>query len=108
MFPDSRKAWTARCLEHDLSARGATADAAVDSLIKIADAHIAFDIRHGRKPLSAFVSAPQLYWNAFSRAQRLRPVELRRPESNRVVQCLIGTVAQHPVVARYERRSHIA
>jgi hypothetical protein len=108
VFPDSPKAWTARCLEHDLTARGATADAAVDTLVKIADAHIAFDIRHGRKPLSAFVSAPQLYWNAFSRAAKLRPVELLRPESNRSVQCLIGMIPQHPVVARYERRTHIA
>ena len=108
VFPDSPKAWTARCLEHDLTARGTTAEAAVDTLVKIADAHIAFDIRHGRQPLSAFVSAPQLYWSAFTRAQKMRPVELRRPEVDRTLQCAIGMVAQHPVVARYQRRTHIA
>jgi hypothetical protein len=103
VFPDSPKAWTARCLEHDLAARGTTAESAIDTLVKIADAHIAFDLRHGRTPLSAFGGAPRLYWNAFARASKSRPVELHRPESDRTLQCAIGMVEQHPIVARYDR-----
>ena len=108
VFPDSPKAWTARCLEHDLSARGATAEAAIDALVKIADAHIAFDIRHGRTPLSAFTAAPRLYWNAFTRAEKTRPIELYRPECDRTLQCAIGMVDQHPIIARYQRPPRIA
>ena len=103
VFPDSPKAWTARCLEHDLSARGATAEAAIDTLVKIADAHIAFDIRHGRAPLSAFMAAPRLYWNAFTRSQKTRPVELNRPEADRALHCAVGMVDQHPIVAAHPR-----
>ncbi|HJU43652.1 MAG TPA: hypothetical protein VJ691_12580 [Vicinamibacterales bacterium] len=108
VFPDSPKAWTARCLEHDLTARGATAEAAIDTLIKIADAHIAFDMRHGRMPLSAFTAAPRLYWNAFTRAQKSRPVELHRPEGGRTLYCAIGMIDQHPIIARYQRPTRIA
>lgn len=108
VFPDSSKAWTARCLEHDLSARGTTAEAAVDTLVKIVDAHIAYDIRHGRTPLSAFMAAPRLYWNAFTGAQKARPVELRRPENDRTLYCSIGMVPQHPIVAGYRRPNRIA
>ena len=103
VFPDSPKAWTARCLEHDLSARGTTAEAAVDTLVKIADAHIAFDMRHGRTPLSAFTAAPRLYWSAFNRAYKATPVELHRPEYDRTLKCAIGMVEEHPIVARYQR-----
>jgi hypothetical protein len=108
VFPDSPKAWTARCLEHDLSARGRTAEAAIDTLVKIADAHIAFDIRHGRAPLSAFAAAPRLYWTAFNRAYKSGPVELRRPEFDRTLKCAVGMVDQHPIVARYHRQHRTA
>jgi hypothetical protein len=108
VFPDSPKAWTARCLEHDLSACGATAEAAIDTLIKIADAHIAFDMRHGRPPLSAFTAAPRPYWNAFSRAHKSRPVELHRPDGDRALFCAIAMIDQHPIIASYQRPSRIA
>lgn len=101
VFPDSSKAWTARCLQHDLSARGTTAEAAVDTLVKIVDAHIAYDIRHGRTPLSAFMAAPRLYWNAFTGAQKVRPVELRQPEKDRTLHCAIGMIDQHPIIATH-------
>lgn len=108
VFPDSRKAWTARSLEHDLAARGATAEAAIDTLVKIAEAHIAFDTRHGRLPLSAFACAPRLYWNAFARAERSTPVEVRRPESDRTLHCVVRMVSEHPIIARYQRPVLIA
>lgn len=108
VFPDSPKAWTARSLEHDLSARGTTAEAAIDTLVRIAEAHIAFDKRHGRAPLSAFASAPRLYWNAFARAERTTPVEVRQPEYDCTLNCVIGMVDEHPIIARYHRPVRIA
>lgn len=101
VFPDSAKAWTARSLEHDLTARGTTAEAALDTLVRIAEAHVVFDRRHGRPPLSAFAAAPRLYWNAFARAENVHSVELRRPERDLSIHCLVGRIAEHPVVSRY-------
>ena len=108
VFPDSPKAWTARSLEHDLAARGTTAEAAIDTLVRIAEAHVAYDTRHGRPPLSAFAAAPRLYWNAFARAEDLHSVELRRPERDLTIHCLVGRVAEHPIVTRYHRPVRIA
>ena len=108
VFPDSPKAWTARSLEHDLAARGTTAEAAIDTLVRIAEAHIAYDTRHGRPPLSAFASAPRLYWNAFARSQNIRSVELRRPERDLTIHCVVGQVPEHPIIARYHRPVRIA
>ena len=108
VFPDSPKAWTARSLEHDLAARGVTAEAAIDTLVKIAEAHIAFDTRHGRAPLSAFASAPRLYWNAFARVEKTRSVELRRTEHDHTLHCVVGMVPEHPIIARYHRPVRIA
>ena len=108
VFPDSPKAWTARSLEHDLAARGTTAEAAIDTLVRIAEAHIAFDTRHGRPPLSAFASAPRLYWNAFARAEKAPPVEVQRPEDDHTLQCHVRMVPEHPIIARYHRPVRIA
>ena len=54
VFPETHGTWTARGLEHDLAAEGRTIEAAVDTLLKIARAHVAYDRRHNREPLSAF------------------------------------------------------
>jgi len=71
VFPETRRTWTARGLDHDLAAEGRTVEAALDTLLKIARAHIAFDLRHHREPLSAFATAPPAYWNAFARGTHL-------------------------------------
>lgn len=101
VFPDSPKAWTARSLERDLAARGATADAAIDTLIRIAQAHVEFDTRHGRVPLSAFAAAPRLYWNAFARADNVHSVTMCRPERDLTIQCSVARLPEHPIIARY-------
>jgi hypothetical protein len=102
VFPESKKAWTARSLERDIAAAGRTPEAAVESLLSIAEAHIAFDARHGRDPLSSFTTAPQLYWKAFAQAEReSKPREVRRFDSKCNVQYLVGMVPDHPIVARY-------
>ena len=84
VFPETTKTWVARSLEHDLSASGRTADAAIEMLMKMVDAHLAYDIRHGHRPLAAFASAPRLYWQAFvSAPKKEAPIELNRTEPER-------------------------
>jgi hypothetical protein len=104
VFPDSPKAWTARSLEHDLAARGITAEAAIDTLVRIAEAHVVFDTRHGRAPLSAFAAAPRLYWDAFARVENVHSIDLRRPDRDLTIHCVIGMLPEHPIVTRYDAR----
>ncbi len=109
VFPETPKTWTARSLEHDLAAAGRTAEAALDTLVKIADAHIAYDIRHGHKPLSAFGSAPKLYWTAFSFARKEdSPVELTRSEPERSLRYTVGIAAENPALRRLASPLRIA
>jgi hypothetical protein len=109
VFPETPKTWTARSLEHDLMAAGRTAQAALDTLVKVADAHMAYDIRHGHQPLSAFGSAPQLYWNAFSIAKIAQtPVELTRSAPERSLRYVVGIAAQNPALRRLEPPLRIA
>jgi len=101
VFPQTRGTWTARGLEHDLAADGRSIEAAVDTLLKIARAHIAFDRRHNREPLSAFAPAPPLYWTAFSGAERLpAPIELDFSETGRPMQIVAAVVSQHPGIRK--------
>jgi hypothetical protein len=101
IFPESVRAWTARSLEHDIAAGGTTAEAALDTLLRIVQAHAAFDLRHGRPPLSAFAAAPALYWSAFSRAERdaLR-LELPYRVDTPAIQVLAATAPHHPILSR--------
>ena len=101
VFPETTKAWTARSLEHDLAAVGRTAEAAVDALVRVASAHIAFDIRHGRPPLSAFGAAPRPYWNAFAgAAMRTKPLEVLRAEPQGPFSCLVSVTKENPAIRR--------
>jgi hypothetical protein len=101
VFPETTKAWGARSLEHDLAAVGRTAEAALDALVRIASAHIAYDSRHGRPPLSAFAAAPRSYWNAFAgAAQTARPVEITRAEPQGTFSCLVSVTRENPAIRR--------
>ena len=101
VFPETHGTWTARGLEHDLAAEGRTIESAVDTLLRIARAHVAFDRRHNREPLSAFAPAPQLYWNAFVGATRLpAPAEVDWTDSSRPMQVVAAVVSQHPGIRK--------
>jgi hypothetical protein len=105
VFPETTKTWVARSLEHDLSASGRTADAAIDMLVKIVDAHVAYDIRHGHQPLGAFASAPRLYWQAFVAAPKKdASIELNQSEPRRSLRCVVGFAAQNPALKRITPR----
>ena len=101
VFPETTKTWVARSLEHDLSAAGRSADAAIELLMKMVDAHVAYDIRHGHQPLGAFASAPRLYWQAFVAAPKK---ELTRTEPERPVRCVVGFADQNPALRRLTPR----
>jgi hypothetical protein len=121
VFPESSRWWIARSLERDIAAAGRTAESALDSIVKIAQAHIDFDMRHGREPLSAFAPAPRPYWMAFLAADRSgQEAELRDPERDRVIRVIAARLACHPaisvrpadrsrdaVVAAFERQPHL-
>lgn len=66
--------WVARSLEHDIAVEGDTSETAINRILEIVVAHIAFDRRHGRPPLSTFPEAPRRYWQAFGTAALLREV----------------------------------
>jgi hypothetical protein len=121
VFPELGGWWIARSLERDIAATGRTPEAALDSVLKIAQAHIMFDVRHGREPLSAFAPAPRPYWKAFLAADRSgQEAELRDPERDRVIRVIAARLACHPalgvppadrsrdaVVAAFDRRTHL-
>ena len=71
VFEDLPGIWIARALEHDVPAEGRSVEAAVRALLRIMRAHIDFDRRHNRDPLSSFRAAPQIYWTAFNCATPL-------------------------------------
>jgi hypothetical protein len=108
VFPDTSCTWTARSLEHDLAAAGSSVEAALDTLLKIARAHVAYDLRHGREPLSAFAPAPQLYWSAFAGATRIPiPIELTCHESGTPTCVFAATLPEHPILRRLPSRPRI-
>src|SRR5947208_14029061 len=101
VFPQTYGTWTARGLEHDLAADGRTIEAAVDTLLKIARAHVAYDRRHNREPLSAFAPAPELYWNAFGGATRLpAPLEMDWTENGRRTQIVTAVASENPGIRK--------
>lgn len=101
VFPETYGTWTARGLEHDLSAEGRTIEAAVDTLLRIARAHVAYDLRHNREPLSAFTPAPQRYWQAFTGATRLpAPEEIDWMDNGRRIRIIAAVVSHHPAIRR--------
>lgn len=98
-FLESPRRWTARGLEHDIAAGGATIEAAVDTLLKVVRAHIAYDRRHNREPLSAFAPAPQRYWNAFTHGTPLPiPTSLDAPQTGAPTRIIVAVVSQNPAI----------
>ena len=77
-------------------------EAALDTVLKVARAHINYDLRHGRHPLSAFAAAPRLYWEAFAGATRVDiRVGLAGEETDASMRVIAATLPQHPIVTLY-------
>lgn len=66
IFQEAPGLWMARGIEHDLAAQARSIGEAVRAILRLVEAHTAFDIRHAHAPLSAFAAAPQAYWNAYA------------------------------------------
>jgi hypothetical protein len=107
VFPETPKTWVARSLEHDMSAVGRSADAAIDTLVRMVDAHLAYDMRHGHQPLGAFASAPGPYWQAFIAApKKAKPIELfTKTEPIKSLRCVVGIAAHNPALRRITQRT---
>ena len=103
VFPETPGVWVARGLEHDISTVGRSIQSAVDTYLKVAGAHVAYDCRHHHEPLSAFAAAPPLYWDAFARATPLPiPMAVQRSWPG-VPPCVMAALArQNPAIrSRY-------
>ena len=99
VFPETPRTWTARALEHDFAARGRTVEAAIDTHVRLIQAHVEYDQRHNRKPLSAFAAAPKVYWNAFDRAAELPfQMELDWNDTDRPARVVAALVWDHPAI----------
>jgi hypothetical protein len=97
--------WTARVLEHDIVAEGHTMAAAVATVMELARAHVDFDQRHGRAPLSSFKQAAPPYWEAFAQAIPLKSfgplrLEMTNPRSVAISVAVMG----RPVLSSYAPR----
>ena len=80
-------------------------EAALDTVLKVARAHINYDVRHGRQPLSAFAAAPRLYWEAFAGATRVDiRLDLSGEETSMPMRVIAATLPQHPIVKLYCER----
>lgn len=66
VYQDLPGLWVGRGIEHDLTAEGRSIGETVRAVLRMVQAHAAFDSRHHREPLSAFRPAPQSCWNAYS------------------------------------------
>jgi hypothetical protein len=58
LFQDLPGRWSARSLEHDVAVDGRNLEIVIDRILQLIFAHIDFDRRHGRAPLSTFPPAP--------------------------------------------------
>jgi hypothetical protein len=109
VFPEGARNWTARVLEHDLSAGGRTIEGALDTLLKMTRAHIGYDVRHGREPLSTFAAAPHMYWNAFAVGTRITmPLQIEAVESIAPTTVVAAVAREHPLFSRSTPRFRIA
>ena len=66
IYQETAGIWIGRGLEYDLAVESHSIGEAARAMVRLIEAHAAFDERHQRPPLSAFKPAPQGYWNAFA------------------------------------------
>ena len=76
LFQDMPGVWIGRGLEHDMLTEARTIREALRGVVRLIEAHTAFDLRHRRSPLSAFGAAPQSCWNAFTSGTPLNLAQL--------------------------------
>ena len=106
LFEELPGTWIARALEHDIATEGRRMELALRNTLGIIAAHVDFDRRHGRLPLSAFPPAPQRFWNAFAGGT---PMPFEGSESTldtRIdhAQILVAIAHERPSIALREQK----
>ena len=92
VYPESTSRWTAQAIECDLMASASTRHAALDTLLKLVEVHVAFDARQGTDPLSRFAPAPPPCWERFATAAAAEaPLELTRSDRPIDLRYLVAT-----------------
>ena len=76
IFQEAPGRWLARGLEHDIVAEARSIGESVRAIVRLVDAHTAFDLRHQHLPLSAFRPAPQKCWNSYTTGLRVPLTQL--------------------------------
>jgi len=97
VFQDMPGVWIGRGLEHDMLTEARTIGEAVRAIVRLVEAHVAFDERHHRTPLSAFGAAPQSCWNAFTSGT---PLSLAQLGVEHPAACqIVAAIARRPPLA---------
>lgn len=64
--------WVAQGLEHDIAAQGESISEAKKAFKKTIIGQIILDVKDNLKPLEGIEEAPQIYWDIFKKAERLK------------------------------------
>lgn len=64
--------WVAQCLEYDIAAQGKSISEAKKSFEKTIIGQIVLDLKDNLKPLNSIKKAPQMYFDMFKKAERLK------------------------------------
>jgi hypothetical protein len=101
LFEELPGTWVARALEHDIATEARRMEIALRNTLGIIAAHVDFDRRHGRLPLSAFPPAPQRFWNAFTRGtpMRITPADVPLDASIDHARILVAVAHERPSLA---------
>ena len=97
VFEESPSTWVAQAVEYDIAAQGHTPENAVEQVLKVLQAHINFDRRHNREPLSCFQPAPGAYWKALAHSIPLEVFWKRNhPEPDVPTEIIASVAHQRP------------
>ncbi len=108
VYQDVPGVWVGRGIEHDLTAEGRSIGETVRAVLRMVQAHAAYDARHDRAPLSAFRPAPQSCWNAFSGGTPISLADLGALEPPHW-KIAVAIARQRPTENRvgYSRTAHV-
>ncbi len=82
LFLQEDNQWVAQGLEYDIAAQGKSISKAKKSFEKTIIGQIILDLKDSLEPLNGIEKAPQMYWDIFKKAERLKePTKFVMPKS---------------------------
>lgn len=96
LFEELPGVWVAQIIEKDMAAHGPSMEAAFVAVQAVFQAHVNFDTRHNREPLSLLTPAPKAYWLALEDAE---PVVLSSDRSMFLPAHMNAVVSRTPIHA---------